>query len=336
MLQVKIREPQRITYEDVDAPAPEKNHAIVATQAVGICGSDIHVYLGKNPVFKPPHVPGHEFGGVLKWVDPTSSNFVVGNKVVVNPLINCTRCFYCVRGLEHMCENQIVIGGDIPGAMKEQIAVPLKNLVRLPDDFDMILSPFVEPIAVLVHSLEGTRNSTVLIVGLGTIGQCALLMCKKNGNRVLTMDISELPLRVSDELGADGTFNFHDEEKIEKLAAFLGGNKIDLVVMTFCSRETMDFAVEVVKRTGEIKLIGLPGSNYIANTFKILTKELTLSSAYQYRDEEFVKAAQYLIDQEIDPLPLVTKVFPLEKAAQAFRHKSTEPSVKIILRNESV
>lgn len=334
MLQVKIQEPQRIIYEEAEKPTPAKEHAIVTVHAIGICGSDIHVYLGKNPVFTPPHVPGHEFGGLLKWIDPARGYFDIGTKVVVNPLINCTRCFYCVHGLEHLCENQIVIGGDIPGAMKEEISVPVKNLVRLPDDFDMILSPFVEPVAVLVHSLEGVKNSTILIIGLGTIGQCALLMCKQEGNRVLATDISELPLRLSNELGADFIFNFHDKEKIEKLAAFLRGDKIDLVVMTFCSRDTLDFAVEIVKKTGEIKLIGLPVENSIANTFNILIKELTLSSAYQYRDEEFEKAAQYIVDQKLNLSPLITKVYQLNEAAEAFRHKYKEAAVKIILRNE--
>jgi L-idonate 5-dehydrogenase len=336
MLQVKILEPRRIVCEEVEKPTAKVGEAVIQVDAVGICGSDMHVYLGQNPVFKPPHVPGHEFGGRIKSLGGEQSRFRVGAKVAVNPLINCGSCYYCTHAAEHLCENQQVIGGTIAGSMKQEIAVPVRNLVPLPADFDMTLAPFIEPVAVAVHSFDELKNRTVLIVGLGTMGLCTQLLCRKNGNRIISTDISEYCQQLSRQLGADFVFDFRDPDAASKMAEFLGKDKIDLAVLTFCSKETLDFAIKVVKKSGEIRLIGLPGEDYAANATQMLLNELTLSSTYQYRDSQYRKAAEYVIKGKLNLGPLATKIFPLQQAAEAFQHKLTKPAVKIILKNEAV
>ena len=126
MLQVKVKNIYEIEYEDIPEPILNPNEAIIKIASVGICGSDIHVFKGENPVLKPPVVQGHEFGGVIESIKGKGgrNNFKIGQKVTVFPTINCGKCFYCKKDLSHLCETQKIFdGGSLDGAMKEKIAV---------------------------------------------------------------------------------------------------------------------------------------------------------------------------------------------------------------------
>ncbi len=335
MLRVKIQEPRKIVYEDVQIPQAEPGQAVLKISASGICGSDMHIYLGKNPGIKPPHVSGHEFGGVVKMLGSETPHFEVGDRVVVNPVINCGKCYYCTRGMEHMCDNQSVIGGHQPGGMAEEIVIPIRNMIKLPGDFDMVFSPMIEPVGIVVHCLQQVRNAKVLIIGQGTIGLCAQQVCALNGNTVLTTDVADLPLEMSQRLGADLVFNYNDPDKAKLIQDFLGDEKIDLVVETVCSPKTLDFSAETVRKKGRILIIGIPEKDFVAPILNILFKEIDLTSTSLYSDAEFELAARYVLENKVDIRSMVTKTFPLRKAAEAFEYKLNEPSIKIILTNEN-
>ena len=133
MLQVKVTEIGKIEYEDTPRPVAKSGEAVIEVKSIAICGSDMHVYKGENPIIKPPVVPGHEFGGIIKTInDPKESyNFRIGDKVSVFPLVNCSNCYYCNSGKTYLCENQKIFDGvSFDGAMKEEIAIPLFNLVK--------------------------------------------------------------------------------------------------------------------------------------------------------------------------------------------------------------
>ena len=111
MLKVKISKIREIVYENVSSLSPNTREAVIKVYAVGICGSDIHIYLGQSPGAKLPCIRGHEFGGKVKSISDKDNGLIVGDKVTVNPVINCGSCYYCRNEMEHLCENQEVIGG---------------------------------------------------------------------------------------------------------------------------------------------------------------------------------------------------------------------------------
>jgi threonine dehydrogenase-like Zn-dependent dehydrogenase len=334
MLRVKIQEPRKIFYENIDPPVAGKDQALINISAAGICGSDMHIYLGKNPGIKPPHVSGHEFGGIIKAMNGSRSGFSVGDKVMINPCINCGTCYYCSNGMEHLCDNQSVIGGHIPGGMTEEIVVPLYNLIKLPADFDMTYSPMIEPVGIVVHCLKNIVNLNVLVIGLGTIGLCAQQVLKMNGCTVLGTDIDGLPLKVSKQLGADFVFNYNDPGKEQLIEDFLKGEKIDLVFETVCSPATLAFSSDVVRKKGKIIIVGIPEKNFTAPILNILFKEIEVEGTSLYRDENFKLAVEYVVEGAVDVKSIVSKIFPLAQAAEAFEYKLTQPSIKILLSNE--
>ena len=334
MLRVKIQEPRKIVYETVEPPIAGPRQAVLRITASGICGSDMHIYLGENPGIKPPHISGHEFGGVIKSLGSPSMDFHIGDNVCINPCINCGSCHYCTHGMEHLCDNQSVIGGHQPGGMAEEIVVPIKNMVKLPPDFDMTMVPMIEPVGIAVHCLKDAKNLNVLIIGLGTMGLCAQQICKMNGCRVIGTDIQDLSLQMSEKFSADLVFNYNDPDKEQKISEFLGDDKIDLVVETVCSPASLAFSAKNVRKKGRIIILGIPEKNFVAPILDILFKEIEMVGTSLYRDSDFEFAAKLVIDGKVDITTMVSRVFPLNQAAEAFEYKLSQPSIKVLLSNE--
>jgi threonine dehydrogenase-like Zn-dependent dehydrogenase len=336
MKQVKLESIRKIVCEDVPEPVARSGEAVVQVRAVGICGSDMHVYVGKNPVLQPPRVQGHEFGGVIKSINGDPGDLKPGMKVAVNPVINCAKCYYCLNGMEYMCEGgQVVIGGQIPGGMAEEIAVPIRNLVPLDDAFPQLHAAMIEPAAVALHTADEFRNATVLIIGLGPIGLLCQQVCQLNGNTVIGVDISEVALACSRQLGADFTVNSGDPGFKDQIRHFLGGKKIDVVIDAVCSKSSLQLAVDLVRKCGTIRIVGIPHHNFEVDVLGILLNHIELSTSYLYSHDEFLKAARYISANQINVEPLISKVFPLTQAQEAYEFKLNEPSLKVVLTNEN-
>ena len=336
MLQVKVKNIYEIEYEDIPEPILNPNEAIIKIASVGICGSDIHVFKGENPVLKPPVVQGHEFGGVIESIKGKGgrNNFKIGQKVTVFPTINCGKCFYCKKNLSHLCETQKIFdGGSLDGAMKEKIAVPINNLLLLPNSFDLKYSSLIEPVSVAVHSTNVFKNSNILIIGIGTIGSLVQQVCKNNRNTIITLDVNKNSLNRSINLGADLVCDFTDPEKKQKITDFLGEEKIDVVVDCVGIDETMKFASDIVRKGGKIVLIGVPKKPLRINAVDLLLKEIDLKGSYLYSLKDFKKAGEYIIKNLIDLESLNIKTFPLDKAKEAYEYKVNNPAEKVLLVN---
>ncbi|MHB8277689.1 MAG: zinc-dependent alcohol dehydrogenase [Candidatus Humimicrobiaceae bacterium] len=335
MLKAIIKEIGKVVIEEVETPVINEEEALIKVKAIGICGSDMHVYAGKNPVLAPPRVPGHEFGGIIKNIKSKKTDLEAGMKVVVNPVINCGKCYYCKNSMEYLCENQSVIGGDIEGAMKEEITVPIKNVIKLPDSFDLLYSPLIEPTAVAVHTVSKIYNSNVLAIGMGTIGLLIQQICINNNNRLISLDIEDFPLELSKDLGADLSINFNDEDKLGKLNKFLNGRKIDSVIDTVCSYKTILFATDIVRKGGKVYMVGIPTKNYEVDVIKIVCNEVQIIPNYLYKDLEFIKAVDQIIEGKILFKPLLSKIFDLKDASSAFEFKDKNSTIKVILKNDN-
>ncbi|GAG76091.1 unnamed protein product, partial [marine sediment metagenome] len=303
---------------------------------VGICGSDMHIYNGVNPVLKPPIVLGHEFGGIIEEISSNSKNnqIKIGQKVAVFPLINCGKCYYCINNMDNLCINQKIFGNDeISGGMQEKVAVPLKNLVKLPDSFDIIYSSLVEPVAVATHVADDIKDSNIIIIGVGTIGLLIQQVCKKNNNSVITLDINSLSLRKSDNLQSDLTINFKDPNKVKKILKFLGKNKIDTVIDCVGNKHTLEFSINIIRKKGNIILVGVPENEINLDVVKILCNEINLRGSYLYSFDDFYKAKEYIINNNIDISEIDLKIFNLFKTIDAFKYKNNHPDKKVILKN---
>lgn len=354
MLKVRLKRPGKFVYEECEPPKLKKGEAIIKVAASGICGSDIHAYEGKLLQV----VPGHEFGGIIEEINEEDSEFKTGMKVVINPSISCGKCFYCKRSLEYQCDNRKMIGDDLEGSMKEKISVPISNIYKLPDSFDLDYSPLIEPTAICVHAIGLTKieNNNVLIIGTGSIGLLMQRVCKLKNNRIITTYRRPFTEEISQMLVADYAINIKSEKKLndtklEKklydikeslgkesdnadIKKFLGKEKIDVIIDCVGAKETIEFSIDTVRKSGKVLLVGAPFDSEINEEYllKLIVKEIRFLTTYLYTYSEFGKARDYVVNNIIDVKPLASKFFPLNQANEAYEYKMKNRVAKVIFK----
>lgn len=332
MIEVRLCGVHKLIYKNVESPKAKNDQAVIKVMSSGICGSDVWYYSVKERL-KKCVTRGHEFGGIIKSLKQKNTKYKIGMKVVVNPAIPCGQCYYCHNSVENLCENLKYIGRDISGSMKEEITVPIDNLVKLNDSFDLIYAPLVEPTAVAIHAANNIKNSNVLIIGVSTIGLLIQQICKINNNKIIALDIEDNSLKLSKNLSSDFILNFNDKSKIERINKFLGNTKVDVIFDNVCSEDTLSFAIKTIKKGGEIYMVGIMHKNFELDIRNILYKEIILKTSFAYTSLNFKKAIYYVVNKKLNTKILISRIFPLNKAKEAFEYKLKNPSGKVILVN---
>ena len=134
---------EKLEYKDFNDPSLINGESIIKVSASGICGSDMHAYHGKDERRIPPLILGHEVSGIIEQGSKK------GKKVVLNPLITCGECEYCINKIEHLCPKRVLLGMNRPierqGCFAEMVLTPDKNIYELPNGLDIKLAPIAEP-----------------------------------------------------------------------------------------------------------------------------------------------------------------------------------------------
>lgn len=167
-------------------PTAGPRDVVISPQAVGICGTDIHLAEGDYPTGKFPVVPGHEFAGIVEEVGTEVSGFSIGDRVCVDPNISCGECDQCAVGAPNLCRNLMPIGVTVHGAVAERVSVPASVVFPLPQATDWSTAALIEPLACVLHGLSrisSVRGQRVLIYGAGSIGLLATELVLARGAR---------------------------------------------------------------------------------------------------------------------------------------------------------
>jgi len=180
---------------------------LVKVMACGICGTDVHIMEGTSRS-TPPVVLGHEYAGV---VEDGGVKDLIGKHVAVDPNISCGMCYYCRRGLVHLCLKLRAYGVDIDGGMAEYCIVHEKQLYVIPEEMQHEVSAFIEPVSCAVHGIdlaEIKAGDTVIIIGGGTVGLIMIQLAKNAGAaRTIVIEPLEHKRRIAQQLGADIILN---------------------------------------------------------------------------------------------------------------------------------
>jgi len=185
---------KQFSIESVAAVPPAANEVQIAVAYCGICGTDLHVYLGHMDQRIGNHrVIGHEMSGTVNAVGADVAGFVVGDPVVVRPLDACGECPSCQRGFKHVCQNLKFLGLDTHGAFQQQWNVPSHTVHKLPATLPLQHAALIEPAAVAVHDVHRgrvTAGEDVLVIGGGPIGMLIALVAKHVGANVTVSEIN--------------------------------------------------------------------------------------------------------------------------------------------------
>lgn len=330
--------PGQLAVQEVPEPTVSENDVLVKVLACGICGSDVHGYLGLTGRRTPPMTMGHEFSGQVVELGNMVQTFKKADKVIVQPLNFCGECVNCRRGNTNMCLNGKLFGVmAVDGAMAELVAVPQKLLFRLPEGCSYEVGALAEPFAVAHGALKkvgSLKNKTVLIVGAGTIGLCILQLAKLQGPKlVIVSDLSDSRLKVARQLGADRTINPGKEDYLEAVAGFTEGAMVDVSIEAVGIAATVNQAIKSLKRLGVCLWVGNSAREIQVNMQEIVTRALKIVGTYIYTHREFGEVINIMGTGRLGAAQLISEVVSLQEAPDAFRmlHERPDSFIKILI-----
>ncbi len=253
-----VESPDNIVYREVEMPKQGPGQVLVQVKAASICGSDIlRVFGGHAKTY--PLILGHEFAGIVTEVGVGVSADWVGRRVAVAPLIPCMKCSMCQRGLYSACKAYSFIGSRQAGGFAEYCAVPVPNLVPLPDGMDFEVGAILEPATVAIHALdrgEFQAGQSVVILGVGSVGQYAMQWARIGGSSlIIGTDTIDENLATARAQGACCTFN-PSRDDIPRQVAALTEDGADLVLEAVGLPQTLVQAVALARPRGTLVCVG--------------------------------------------------------------------------------
>jgi S-(hydroxymethyl)glutathione dehydrogenase/alcohol dehydrogenase len=381
-----------VRVEEVPDPRIEQpTDAIVRITSTGLCGSDLHLYETLGPFMTPGDVIGHEPMGVVEEVGPDVSDLAVGDRVVVPFQISCGHCFMCDRGLNTQCETTQVrekgsgaalfgfssLYGSVPGAQAELLRVPHADYGPIkvpegPDDDRFVFLSDVAPTAWQgVAYADLPADGTLLVIGLGPIGQMSVRVARHLGHRVIGVDLvperlvaaaahgaETIDLRevddVADEVrsrtqgrGADGVVDAVGMEahgspvaEASQRAVGMMPKKLAAALMQRVGIDraaALTTALDAVRRGGTVSLSGVyGGQTQPLPLMDMFDKQLTLRMG-QANVKRWIPDLMPLVEDDADPLGMerfATHHLPLAEAPQAYKdfQEKNEGIIKVVFR----
>jgi threonine 3-dehydrogenase len=252
--------------EIIEAPEPtiKPGHVKIKLEAASVCGTDLHIYSWDQWAagrIKPPRIIGHEFCGTIIEVGAGVTDRNVGDFVASESHIVCGKCRQCLEGQGHVCIDTQILGVDVDGGFAEFAVLPSQNARITPKSVSPILAAFQDALGNAVHTAMAgpIKDQTILITGMGPIGQFAVSVCKALGAAaVYATEISPFRTELAYKVGADRVFNPLKENvalELQKLAP--GG--VDGVLEMSGHPSQLEIAIESVRPGGRISLLGVYG-----------------------------------------------------------------------------
>jgi threonine dehydrogenase-like Zn-dependent dehydrogenase len=330
--------PEILKWEEIPDVSPREGEVLIKVKAVGICGSDVHGYLGITGRRIPPMVMGHEFSGIVAAVGAGVTSVKAGDRVAPYPVVFCGECEFCRQGNVHICLNKTAFGVlECNGAMAEYISVPAKLAFKLADGVSYSVGSMMEPMAVAyrgVNNAGDLSGKNVLIVGAGTIGLLALAIVKmRSPAKIFVSDLSDHRLAVAAKMGADFTINPGTGDLEAAIKSETGGSGVDVAFEAVGATPTVQQAMSALKIGGTAVWIGNSAKMIQVNMQEIVTRELKVVGTFLYTFKEFGEVVALLNSGKINVEPMISLETPMENgpALLARLAKDPGPMIKVIL-----
>ncbi|GAA4529855.1 zinc-dependent alcohol dehydrogenase family protein [Brachybacterium paraconglomeratum] len=246
---------------EVASPACPPRGAVIAVHATGVCRSDWHAWQGHDDSVQLPHIPGHEFAGVVAQVGAEVTRFAVGDRITAPFILACGRCEQCRAGAPQVCPEQRQPGFDLPGAWAEQVVVieADHNLVALPDEIDMTLAAGLGcRVGTAHHAVRAQAavqpGEQVAVFGCGGLGLACVMIALAAGAEVIAVDVSPRALAAAEALGATALASSPD---IAARVREVTGSGAHVTLDALGSAATARAAIESLRPRGRHVQVGL-------------------------------------------------------------------------------
>lgn len=332
MRTIFLEEPGRFVLADTLEPdAPGPGEALVRVHRVGICGTDLHAYRGRQPFFTYPRILGHELGVEIVALGSPSDTLQVGDRCAVEPYLNCGACIACRQGKTNCCAKLRVLGVHIDGGMRNLIHVPMAKLHK-----SAILSleqlALVETLGIGAHAVDRaqlTPGEFALVIGAGPIGLSVVQFAQAAGARVIVLDTNAHRLNfVGERMGVAHRVAAH-ESPLEAVGAITGGDLPTAVFDATGNSDSMQSAFQYVAPGGRLIFVGLFLGNVTFYDPDFHRKEMTLLATRNSTAADFRRILALLEAGKVDTEPWITHRADAEEMTALFP-SWLEPETRVL------
>lgn len=337
MRAIYLTGPGEFSLQDVDPPVRKRGDVVVQVRMAGICGSDVHLFRGRNPFVQYPLIPGHEFmGTVLKA--PVQSKLRAGDRVTVFPEVGCGQCPACKEGrLIHCAEFKFVGVRISGGGFCERVVASFQRVFRLPPSMEEEVGAMVEPTAVAVHANRRagvSRGERVVVIGGGTIGLLVAQVARAYGaSRVVLSEPIAHRRDIARVLGFRLLCNPTEIELPTFVRRHLGW--ADVVFDVVGTAKTLSDSESMLRPNGRLAIVALPHTEGLGVPYQpLFAKELRVIGTRTYFMEDFPEAIRLLRLGKVKVKVMISGIFALERFSEALDLLEKEPDqyVKILVQ----
>jgi alcohol dehydrogenase len=311
----------------VPDPAPSPRGAVIKVEATGLCRSDWHGWMGHDPDVKLPHVPGHEFAGVVAAVGSEVRNWQAGDRVTIPFVAGCGHCEQCAGGNQQVCENQVQPGFSCWGSFAEYVAIDYAdgNLVRLPEDMDFATAAslgcrFVTAFRAILDQGRAKPGEWVAVHGAGGVGLSAIMIASAAGANVIAIDVTEEKLALARAMGAIATVNGATVRDVAKPIREISSGGAHLSIDALGSPETSFNSIRSLRRRGRHVQVGLMLGDHAKAPVpmsRILAYELEILGSHGMQAHRYGAMMAMIAAGKLAPRKLVGAHLPLDEAPAA-------------------
>jgi 2-desacetyl-2-hydroxyethyl bacteriochlorophyllide A dehydrogenase len=315
MRQIVLEHPGHFITQTTAAPTAPEQHALVRIHRIGVCGTDLHAFAGRQPFFSYPRILGHELGVEILQIPPGDHGLHPGDHCAVEPYLSCGRCHACRLHRPNCCETLQVLGVHTDGGMRGLLSVPVDRLHRSTRlTFDQLA--LVETLGIGSHAVERSAlqpGEETLVVGAGPIGLAVVQFALTARGRVCVLE--RLPSRRT----------FVERFGVEALAE-ADGRLYDVVFDATGNVAAMQASFQYVAHGGRLVFVGLVQGGITFDDPLFHRREMTLLSS-RNSCHAFPRIMAMIEDGRIDTRPWITHRLPLAEVPEQFADLSRQPNL---------
>lgn len=315
--------------------APAAGEVQVKVAYVGLCGTDLHVYLGDMDARVPAgSVIGHEMSGTVAAVGEGVTTLSVGDPVTVMPTRFCGECRACRKGHSNVCYQMDFIGLDSPGALQEYWNVPADLVVALDAGADLRDAALIEPLTVAVHDVRRanlTDDESVLVVGGGPIGLLIALVAGTTGATVVLSEPEAGRRAMAEELGITAVDPTSGGLQ-QAIAETPDGVGFDVAFEVSGSAPGIESAFASLAARGRLVEVAIHAAPRPINLHGVFWRELEMYGARLYHLEDMQAAAELVGQGRVPVAKLISKVTDLSQVGVGFGELSRGEAMKVLIK----
>ncbi|MBD1424074.1 zinc-binding alcohol dehydrogenase family protein [Sphingobacterium arenae] len=307
MKKLVCMEPGRFAFEEADIPIPAKGESLLRIRKIGICGTDIHAFAGRQPFFTYPRVLGHEVAA--DYVEGDAVGFAPGDKVTVIPYFTEGKDIASRMGKPNCTNDMRVLGVHVDGAMAEYVVVP-SHALRKEEGLDYDDLVLVEPLSIGAHGIQRgaiISDEFVLVIGAGPIGLGIIALANIAGAKVIALDVDDNRLAYAKELGASYTVSALDADVHAQLASITDGDMATLLFDATGNTGAINNAFQYMAHGARYVLVGLQKEEIHFSHPEFHKREGTLMSSRNALASDFAYVMERLRDKSLDAAQFITR-----------------------------